>query len=115
MGNGILMKNNNPEEKKEYIICAAIFCFDDEAKSIKLRNNPTNIISEKGIILCGYRHSNIIELMASLGFSTIEDDITCGFLTSKNIFVTRQQAAKIAYDAYQTNGLEDELNSDHLY
>jgi hypothetical protein len=93
---------------KEYILCAAI----------KLRgvNNNTAVIS-------GFRHVDIIIQLNKLGIYLDHPgdiDIDChwmGFLTSKNRFVTRSDAYKIALEANQIE--EKELSrlliSEDLY
>jgi hypothetical protein len=77
-------------EKKEYILCAAIH-FDDSV----LRTHHSHYGT--GMVACGYRHHNCFALRPS-GFSGNE---TQGFLTSKDRFVDRKEARKIAEAAGQ--------------
>ena len=67
---------------------------------------PFNI--NNGIVICGWRHGNCIAINKSLtGYRTVtfaEDgvgDHEQGFLTSKNRFVDRYEAMKIAFEAGQ--------------
>lgn len=69
---------------KEFILCAAI--------------------DFKGTIICGHRHSDCYELLLNLVNPKDEDvpgrDFQ-GFLTSKNRFVNRKEAYKIAEENNQ--------------
>lgn len=86
---------------KEYILCAAI-------KLMGMNNNNTAVIS-------GFRHVDIIIQLNKLGISLDyqgDSDMEChwmGFLTSKNRFVNRSEAYKIALEANQIE--EKELSS----
>lgn len=86
------------DNTKEYIVCAAVW-FDD---GVVHAHQPTNI--EIGIVYMGLRHCNCF---ASVGGSVKErldmgiHEKAQGFLTSKNRFVTREEAAKIALDQGQ--------------
>ena len=88
----------------ERIICAANFYQDGKKRTFR----PTNI--EEGLVICGHRHHNCIQLFAELvGFpysveaQKLHNTEIIGFLTSKNRFVGRNEAAKIARDAGQVN------------
>ncbi|MBK7362668.1 MAG: hypothetical protein IPJ01_10270 [Micavibrio sp.] len=81
-------------QKPEFILCSAIH-FQNGAKSTVL-----NI--ESGVIVCGRRHGDCYEIIKSLLGVDIANipnnkskDIV-GFLTSKNRFVNRSEAFKIA-------------------
>jgi hypothetical protein len=96
------LKNNNmngslTESDEEYILCAAIWYKDLPTQRLL----PKNV--DKGIVVCGYRHGHCIDIMRSLGTlrsvtfgpdSVGENEQ--GFLTSKNRFVERIEAAEIA-------------------
>jgi hypothetical protein len=82
---------------EEYILCAAIWYKDLPTQKLL----PKNI--DKGIVVCGQRHGHCIDIMRSLGTlrsvtfgpdSVGENEQ--GFLTSKNRFVERIEAAEIA-------------------
>jgi len=69
-------------------------------------NKPEDIrcsaISYLEHIICGYRHSDCIEIAINLIDKNItRDNCICGFLTSKNRFVTRNEAFKIAQERKQ--------------
>jgi hypothetical protein len=98
--------------KPEYILCAAIW-FDD-GKSYLYQ--PSGITS--GLVLCAWRHGCIFQQIdglvkerQQLGIFEKEQ----GFLTSKNRFVGRKEAAKIAFEQGQTNELKEILYSEDLY
>lgn len=94
--------------KREYILCAAI-CYDDGLYHI---HQPFNISS--GYVMCGRRHHNIINLHFILtGLATTVEKQ--GFLTSKDRFVTREEAATIAYNADQIEKPKKELFSEDIY
>ena len=88
----------------EYITCAAIW-YKDLSDS---RFKPKNI--NEGIVVCGHRHHNCIDIMASLGklrsvkFAPdgVGESIQ-GFMTSKNRFVDRLEAAEIAISSGQVD------------
>lgn len=98
--------------EEEYILCAAIW-FDDGNKYM---HQPKNI--ECGLVFCGYRHPSIF---AQIGGTVKErQDIgiyqkELGFLTSQNRFVGRKEAARIAFEAKQTDRLLKRLYSEDLY
>lgn len=80
----------------EYIICAAIHYPDIP---VKLKHNPNNI--QTGVVLCGRRHHNIIEL-ASISIPRLLTLTSIqGFITSHNRFVDRIEALNIAKQADQ--------------
>jgi len=83
--------------KKEYILCAAIWYHDLETQ----RFLPANC--EKGVVICGWRHSNCTATLTALTGKNRDEigDYTQGFITSKNRFVDRTEAAKIALENKQ--------------
>lgn len=104
-------------QKPEYILCSAIH-FKNGAKSTVL-----NI--ESGVIICGRRHGDCYDILRGLVSDIKESDLPnrdCqGFLTSKNRFVGRAEAFKIAKSNNQIthNMLDDNelaiLTSEDLY
>ena len=81
--------------KKEYILCAAI-SFDDT-------------------IIAGYRHDKCFAILKTFLGAYKPKNITQGFLTSKNRFVDRYEANKIAINAKQIKNKLDWLVSEDLY
>lgn len=86
----------------EYILCSAIWYKDLPTQNLL----PTNI--EKGIIVCGHRHGHIIATVKALaGLRTVKlgadsvGETEQGFLTSKNRFVSREEAAIMAFSIGQ--------------
>lgn len=95
----------------EYILCAAIW-FDDGKPYV---HQPTNIKS--GFVICGHRHHNCFTTLSlcandKKAFNYKKKQ---GFLTNTNRFVTREEAAQIAFDAGQTTELLTKLFSENLY
>jgi len=87
--------------KLEYIICAAIWYQDGNVYP----HQPFNIKS--GIVFCGRRHHNCF-IPASIAFPQRDKEkIEQGFLTSKDRYVNRREAAVIARNAGQ---ISDETN-----
>jgi len=68
-----------------------------------------------GLILCGRRHPDIIGQYTVLKGRTALQKYEQGFLTSKNRFVSRSEAAKIAFAAGQIGKPKDSLFSEDLY
>lgn len=104
------------EKKPETIICAAIWYKDLNT----MRALPTNC--DEGIVLCGWRHGNIIaQMKATMGLRTVmngQDSVgqyVQGFLTSKNRFLNREEAHKLFKELGNTPEYEDELYSEDLY
>lgn len=81
------------DNQKEYICCAAIW-FDD---GLIHNHQPINI--DQGIVYMGHRHCNCFASVGKLVRERQEAGIfekEQGFLTSKNRFVSREEAAEIA-------------------
>lgn len=104
----------------EYILCAAIWYKNFTPK--KNVGVPLPVNCDKGVVICGHRHTNCIYTMSSItGLRTVErgkdatGDHVQGFLTSKNRFVTREEAAQIALDFGQISQTKRELFSEDLY
>lgn len=71
--------------KVEYVMCAAIH-FDD---GVDYNHKPYNI--DKGLVYSGWRHSCVYETMPkSHKYPHID-----GFLTTKNRFLTRDEALEL--------------------
>ena len=101
-------------QKEEYILCAAIY-FNDNKKH---EHQPKNI--EIGFVVCGRRHHNCFIIAKILGldksnFSENKGNIIQGFLTSKDIFLDRKEAAKLAKLQNQSCRETDLLFSEDLY
>ncbi len=81
-----------------YLLCSAIWYKDLPT----MRLLPFNC--DKGIVLCGWRHANIIAQMeTTTGLRTVllgeksVGEYESGFLTNDNRFVGRIEAAEIAF------------------
>jgi hypothetical protein len=103
-------------DKKEYILCAANH-YDDGVKHIHC---PKNI--ETGFVICGRRHHNCINTFALMvGFPYDENGLKLmnteeqGFLTNTDRFVSREEAAKIAFESGQIKEETTRLFSEDLY
>lgn len=104
--------NPDTENQDEYIVSAAIY-FNDK----KLHNNqPINI--NIGFVVTGRRHHNVFNTMEilsnNISLHTQYDHIQ-GFITSKDYFVTREQAALIALAVGQIKEPTTILFSEDLY
>lgn len=97
----------------ERILCAAIW-FDDGIGSYV--HQPKNI--KTGFVVCGRRHHNCFTTVAMISGIKKErkyiNEIQ-GFLTNTDMFVDREEAAKIALDANQITIKKKELYSEDLY
>lgn len=80
-------------KKEEYILCAAVH-FQD---GIEYVHQPKNI--ESGFVICGRRHHNCFTTKSIFNTPFINSEQ--GFLTSKDRFVDREEARKIAIDCGQ--------------
>lgn len=99
--------------KDEYILCAAIWY-----KEVNPRATNRPISTPGGIVLCGFRHGDIISQVPPLTEKRqfeLGEHIQ-GFLTSKNRFVGREEGAEIFIDG---GGVlrysESKLYSEDLY
>ncbi len=106
-----LFANN---EKEEYMLCASIH-FND---GIKHEGQPKNI--ELGFVLNGRRHHNCLITAKILGVNRVllnEKFGNCvqGFLTSKDRFLDRKEAAILAVANGQSCRETDLLFSEDLY
>ena len=100
-------------EASPKILCAAIY-IDDKIVRV---NSPDNIVT--GVVFCGRRHDNIMNQLAEVypnwSEARKESTYTTGFLTTDNRYVSRKQAATIAYRASQITHLPKELYSEDLW
>jgi len=104
----------------ERILCAAIWYEELSGITDRITNPlflPKNL--NKGLVFCGYRHQQCIYFKSTM---TNKRDSQCGkhtqgFLTSKNRFVDRVEAAEIALKAKQIIKIKhgDRLYSEDLY
>lgn len=105
----------------EYILCAAIWYKDIPIKKkIASYARPINI--GYGLVFCGHRHPHCIYTMVSVtGLRSVENAVdgvgryVQGFLTSKNRFVNRAEAAIIAFKIGQIKEYTSQLHSEDLY
>lgn len=98
---------------KEIVICAAIWVQDYKNKP----HGPANIPS--GTVFCGLRHCSIISQLAAYGIAHENRSIQ-GFLTSKNRFLTREEASELVRNNNQEmvvdrNAIRKQLYSEDLY
>ena len=106
--------------KQEIILCAAIWYKEIPLKNIIHGVLPKNC--DRGLVVLGYRHGQCMWTMGSLtGLRTVENaedgvgDFEQGFLTNKNRFVEREEAAEIAFAAQQIDKPIKRLYSEDLY
>lgn len=104
---------------KEYILCSAIWYKDLPLVKEDLANNQNPINVERGIVFCGHRHPHCMySMIAITGKRSVELEVgeyVQGFLTNKNRFVGRKEAAIIAFDANQIKEEKETLYSEDLY
>ena len=102
-------------EKKEYILCAAIW-YKDQPTSKQL---PVNI--DRGVVVCGHRHADCLHTFVALtGKRSVVPECgqyEQGFITNFNDFVSRETAAIIAKKANQIISFAtvERLYSEDLY
>ncbi len=104
----------------ERILCAAIWY-----KEIPLKKTIDGVLPkncDSGIVVTGHRHGQCIWTVLSLtGLRTVthaKDGVgehEQGFLTNKNRFVNRKEAAIIAFGANQITEPKETLYSEDLY
>ena len=100
----------------EYILCAAIW-YKDIPLVKKFDGNVLPVNCDRGLVFCGWRHPQCIYTKCSItGLKDYESgENVQGFLTSKNRFVDRREAAKIAFEFGQIDFQKTELYSEDLY
>ncbi len=106
----------------EQIICSAIWYKELELKKPEVLEGrgyrPFNV--DKGIVFSGLRHGNCLyQMVAITGLKSYQaGEHEEGFLTNKNRFVDRKEAAQIALKAKQIKKLKyfkNELDSGDLF
>jgi len=100
--------NYRHDDRPEDIRCAAIYYNDGK----EYPHQPCNI--NTGYVLCGLRHHNCFAMRKDKNDGK-RNNTRQGFLTSKDRFVTRKEAAQIALDAGQIPKQIDILFSEDLY
>lgn len=114
---------NKSEVMAERVLCAAIWYLDLPTQTFKAINQ------DKGLIICGHRHSHCIDIVKNLAqLRTVKispdgvGETIQGFLTNTNRFVDRKEALEIAikqHQLYNKSGAEIEimtqLYSEDLY
>lgn len=107
---------------QETILCAAIWYKELHLENPEVLENrgfrPYNV--DMGVVLSGWRHHNCLyQMVAITGLADYQaGESEEGFLTSKNRFVNREEAAKIAFAANQIKELKfssKDLYSEDLY
>jgi len=101
----------------EYILCAAIWY-----KEIPLKKQIDGVLPkncDRGLVVLGHRHGQCMWTMGCLtGLRSVDGEVgeyEQGFLTNKNRFVGREEAAIIAFDAKQIEQEKKTLFSEDLY
>jgi len=94
---------------KEIVICAAIWVQDNKKRPYQ----PINIPS--GTVFCGLRHCSIISQFVAYGVAHKNRS-----LTSKNRFLTREEASELVKNNNQEmivdrNAIREQLYSEDLY
>jgi hypothetical protein len=107
-------QNEDAAMNIERILCSAIWYKSQQhlPSVYEVINAPT------GVVLCGYRHHKIIGQCLSLtGKSQVEmGESVEGFLTSKNRFLNRKDAAKLhIQNGGKLTYSDSELFSEDLY
>lgn len=103
----------NAPSINEQIICSAVWFQDGKEHE----HQPKNI--NTGFVIAGRRHHNCYYTMAAVKSSDVSrmdfGEQVQGFLTNTDRFVTREEAAKIAYTAKQIMKETTMLFSEDLY
>ena len=106
------MSEHNPYWKEEIVLTAAIFIDDGK----KHPNQPFNIVT--GLVVTGHRHHNCFATIYALGIdykSLCKNSVNVqGFITTKNRFLSRDAAGKLAYTTGQRTEIVH-LFSEDLY
>lgn len=100
------------KQRKEQILCAAIWLKDVERAAHRPINTPG------GVVISGFRHGNCISAIVSLTGKRLHEhgEHIQGFLTNKNRFVDREEGGKIWIESGgKLNYSTEELYSEDLY
>jgi hypothetical protein len=107
-------------DKKEHILCAAIWYKDIPLQKVIQGVLPKNC--DRGLVVLGHRHGQAMWTMSCLtglrSVTNAEDGVgeyEQGFLTNTNRFVGREEAAQIAFDSGQIDQHTITLYSEDLY
>lgn len=105
---------------EEYILCSAIWYKEIPLK--KVINGVLPLNCDKGLVVTGHRHGQCMWTMGSLtGLRSVTNapdgvgDYEQGFLTSRNRFVDREEAAKIAFERGQIPEPKKTLYSEDVW
>jgi hypothetical protein len=111
---------NSPNET-ERIVWAAVWMDDGQYYGDKCAvvSCTYDYKDARGLVFCGLRHSDCLGIMRCVlpddfDWKTIKTEHQ-GFLTTKNRFVTREEAAVIAKEQGQLDVDTSYLFSEHLY
>lgn len=94
---------------EEYIICAANWIQNE----IVYSHQPNNILS--GLVVCGRRHHNCYMTVSAMRPEFSNCNVEEGFLTSKNRWIDRREAAALAFDIGQIMEPKTILFSEDIY
>lgn len=99
--------------EREYIICAANWYQDGKLHEHQARNIKT------GFVVTGRRHHNCFMTYSIIRSIQLEDqpriNIEQGFLTSKDRWLNREDAAKLAFESGQITRETKQLFSEDIY
>lgn len=119
--NGLRFNEPWLNKEFEFIICSAIWYKDLILKRDDLLRHrgfsPYNV--DRGIVFCGWRHPNCLYAMIAVtGLRSVPAEVgeyVQGFLTNKNRFVDRKEAAQIALECNQISEPKNILFSEDVY
>lgn len=94
---------------QEYVLCAAVY-YDDGIERV---HQPKNI--KTGIVVCGRRHHNCLMTFAEFAYDRDHTKVKQGFLTNEDRFITRKEAAQLAYKCGQISKEQKTLFSEDLW
>jgi hypothetical protein len=100
-------------EAPEYLLCSAIW-FDDGVETYV--HQPNNI--KTGFVVCGRRHHNCfttVAMLMGIRKERLTKEVVQGFLTNKDRFVDRYEAAKIALASGQIKEPKELLFSEDVW
>ncbi|MCB1712421.1 MAG: hypothetical protein KDH96_08075 [Candidatus Riesia sp.] len=97
---------------EERILCAAIWLKEVDRAHHRPINTPG------GVVVCGHRHGHCISQIVALTGKRLPEqgEHVQGFLTNKNRFVDRKEAAKIwVANGGKLNYSDEDLYSEDIY